>query len=196
MNSSDNPADAGTRRICAKSLRDSPWLTGSSFLKTSYWPFVPPTDVKFKLKAKTTDLYGTNYTTFETETAISATVVSIASTLEWQKYSSYEKLLRVVAYALRLLPQNEGYRSISGSVTDPQELENAQGRLFYLVQHEFFPTEKTSLLKGSPLNSTSKILQFFPFIGPPVERNDSKCPTLMSNTQFYSTADILSPGIS
>ena len=53
-----------------------------------------------------------------------------------------------------------------GSVTDPQELENAQCRFFYLVQHESFPTEKTSLLKGSPLNSTSKILQFSPFIGP------------------------------
>ena len=166
VKSSDNPADAGTRGICAKSLRDSPWLTGPSFLKTPDWPFVPPINVKFKLKAKTTELHETNYTTFETDTALSATVASIASTFEWQKYSSYEKLLRVVAYALRLLPKNEGNRSISGSVTDPQELENAQCRLFYLVQHESFPTEKTSLLKGSPLNSTSKILQFSPFIGP------------------------------
>ena len=91
-------------------------------------------------------------------------MASIASTLEWQKYSSYEKLLRVVAYVLRLLPKNGTYRSLSGSITDPQELENAHCTLFHLVQYESYPTEK-SLLKGSPLNSTSKIRQFSPFIG-------------------------------
>ena len=105
VKSSDNPADAGTRGGCAKSLRDSPWLTGPSFLKTSDWPFEPPTDVKFKLKAKTPDPCEPDPTTFET--ALSATVASIVSTLEWQKYNSYEKLLRVVAYALRLLPKTK-----------------------------------------------------------------------------------------
>ena len=39
-------------------------------------------------------------------------------------------------------------------------------KLFYLVQQESFPAEKKSLLKESPLSSSSKILQFSPFIGP------------------------------
>ena len=72
--------------------------------------------------------------TFLKHTALSATVASIpALTLELQKYSSYEKLMRVVVHALGLLSKNEAYRSISGSITDPQELEYAQRSLFYLV---------------------------------------------------------------
>ena len=39
-------------------------------------------------------------------------------------------------------------------------------KLFYTTQSESFPTEKRNLLKNSPLSSSSKILQFSPFIGP------------------------------
>ena len=67
---------------------------------------------------------------------------------------------------MRLLPKNEAYRSITGAITDPSELENAQLKLFYITQSESFPTEKKNLLKNSPLGSSSKILQFSPFIGP------------------------------
>ena len=39
-------------------------------------------------------------------------------------------------------------------------------KLFYTTQSKSFPTEKRNLLKNSPFSSSSKILQFFPFIGP------------------------------
>ena len=97
---------------------------------------------------------------------ISATVPEIATTFEWQRYSSYEKLLRIVAYMLRLLPKNETKRTVDGLITDPVGLDDAQQRLFHLVQLESFDTEKKCLLKSSPISKSSKIAEFFPFIGP------------------------------
>ena len=67
---------------------------------------------------------------------------------------------------LRLLPKNESKRTDNGFITDPAELDDAQQRLFHLVQLESFNTEKKYLLKSSPLNKSSKIAEFSPFIGP------------------------------
>ena len=39
--SGDNPADTGTRGITVDSLKQSIWINGPSFLKTSDWPFNP-----------------------------------------------------------------------------------------------------------------------------------------------------------
>ena len=160
VKSIDNPADAGRRGLSANSLRDSPWLKGPSFLRTHDWPFKPPKHVEIKLKTKKSDFPNSDEETSEFLTALSATVIGIATTFEWQKYSSYEKLLRVVAYILRLLPKNEGYRSDSGLVTDPNEMRNAEMRLFYLIQQESFSLELKCLLKQSPVNNSSKISQF------------------------------------
>ena len=145
VKSSENPADAGTRGVSANSLRDSPWLKGPSFLRGP----------SFQESS-------------EFVTALSATVIGIGTTFQWQKYSSYEKLLRVVAYILRLLPKTEGYRSDSGLITDPNEMRNAEMRLFYLIQQESFPVELKCLLKQSPVSNSSKLSQFSPFIGPQV----------------------------
>ena len=55
VKSSENPADAGTRGLSAKTLLDSSWLKGPEFLKTSDWPFKPPEPAKFKLKPDIND---------------------------------------------------------------------------------------------------------------------------------------------
>ena len=68
------------------------------------------------------------------ETSLSSNADINTLTFEWQKYSSFEKLLRIVAYLMRLIPKKEAYRSETGTITDPSELENAQTKLFYLVQ--------------------------------------------------------------
>ena len=86
--------------------------------------------------------------------------VAIAKVFGWQKYCSYEKLLRIAAYGLRLLPKNSEYRTIAGAITDPAELENAEQRLFYLTQAESFQVEKSNLLKSTPLSKTSELAQF------------------------------------
>ena len=75
-------------------------------------------------------------------TSYSATATEIATTFEWEKYSSYDKLLRILAYMLQLLANNESKRTDTGFITDPTELDNAQQRMFHLVQLESFNTEK------------------------------------------------------
>ena len=96
---------------------------------------------------------------------LSETQVATAKTFEWQKYGSYEKLLRIVAY-VRLLSKNRVYRTNSGVIIDPAELENPEQRLLYLTQAESFHAEKSNLLKPIPLGKTSKIVRFSHFIGP------------------------------
>ena len=189
----DNPADAGTRGLSATALPNSIWLKGPDFLKTSDWPFRPSEHSSFKVKQRN-DTSSDEKPSFGGEIVLNANVGINTSTFEWQKYSSYEKLLHVAAYILRLLPKNEAYSSITGAITDPSELENAQMKLFCTTQSESFPTEKRNSLKNSPISSSSKILQFSPFIGPlgllratgrtkklDVSSFDAKHPTLLDS---------------
>ena len=48
--SGDNPADTGTRGITADSLKQSSWVNGPSFLKTSDWPFTSNREVTDKIR--------------------------------------------------------------------------------------------------------------------------------------------------
>ena len=41
----------------------------------------------------------------------------------------------------------------TAAITDPAELENAEQHLFYIVETESIPVEKSNLLKSSPLSS-------------------------------------------
>ena len=153
--------------MSATALLNSCWLSGPDFLKTSDFPFKLPDDFRQKVKLnKGADSNKVNETKEHECTTITATVTEIATTFKWQKYSSFEKLLRIVAYMLRLLPKNESKRTDNGFITDPAELDDARQRLFHLVQLESFDTEKKCLLKSSPFNKSSKIAEFSPFIAP------------------------------
>ena len=165
VKSSENPADVGTRVLSAKSLASSSWLNVPEFLKTSDWPFKPSEPSKFKLKPDIND-QSTEKLPLKTEIALSSNADINTSTLEWHKYRSFEKLLRVVAYLMHRIPKNEAYRSETGTITYQSELEKAQTKLFYLAQSESFPIEKKLLLKNSPLSKSSKLLQLSPFVGP------------------------------
>ena len=162
----DNPADAGTRGLPAKSLFDSSWLKGPKFLMTPDWPFQPSEEI-LKNKLKNYDSNEINVdSVYQETTANTASVTPNVLTLEWQRYSSYEKLLRIVAFILRILPRFSGNRTKTGAITDPVELESAEQKLFFLVQSETFPNETKNLLKTCSLSKPSVIKDFSPFIGP------------------------------
>ena len=160
VQSSNNPADAGTRGLSANALVESSWLKGPEFLKTPQWPFEPSEGCRWKLKEPKDS--SPSPATVSSTTMVSATQSTIAQTFEWQRYCSYEKLLRIVAYILRLLNKNCFYRCPSAAITDPAELEHAEQRLFHTAQSESFLSEKSNLLKSSPLSRTSKIAQHSP----------------------------------
>ena len=189
----DNPADAGTRGLPAKSLFDSSWLKGPKFLMTPDWPFQPSEEI-LKTKLKNYDSNKNANSVYQETTANTASVTPDVLTLEWQRYSSYEKLLRIVAFILRILPRFSGNRTKTGAITDPVELESAEQKLFFLVQSETFPNETKNLLKPCSLSKPSVIKDFSPFIGPngllraQGRTKHLELPTLTSNTLFYSIA--------
>ena len=164
--SSDNPADAGTRGMSAEVLQSSSWVRGPDFLRTKQFQFEPSTDVvnniKLGIVSKETD---------KTNTSLAASVAKSTKEpppqlIPFDKYSSYQKLLRITAYALRLLPSHEYYRNADGSIIDPSELDEAERHLQYLVQGESFNAERKDLLENKPVKRSSRIAPFSPFIGP------------------------------
>ena len=200
VQSCDNSADADTRGLSATALPNSVWLKRSDYLKISDWPFGPSEHTSFKVKQRN-DTFCEEKPSFGDETVLNAYAGNNTSTFEWQKYSSYAKLLRVAAYILRLLPKNEVYRSIAGAITHPSELENAQMKLFYITQSDSFPTAKRNLLKNSPLSSSSKLLQMFlldskVYFGQQVERKNSMFQVLSPNIHVYLIAIIQLPACS
>ena len=162
----DNPADAGTRGLPANTLFDSSWLKGPKFLMTPDWPFQPSEEIlKTKLKNYDSNEINTDPVYQET-TANTASVTPNVITLEWQRCSSNEKFLRIVAFILRISPKFSGNGTKTGAITDPVELESAEQKLFFLVQSELFPNEMKKLLKSCSLSKPYVIKDFYPFIGP------------------------------
>ena len=159
----DNPADAGTREV----LQSSSSPRGPDFLRTKQFPFVPNTDVVHIIKLGVV-------TEEQDDDSISSLAASVTkppkeqsiNLIPFDKFSSYQKLLRVTAYALRLLPSHESYRTVEGSIADPVELDEAERHLQYLVQGESFNTERRDLLDNKSVKKNSRIAQFNQCIGP------------------------------
>ena len=162
----DKPADAGTRGLPVNALLDRSWIKSPKFLMTPDWPFQPSEDI-LKNKLKNFDSIEVN-----TEPVYQETTANTASSnvndlpLEWQKYSSYEKFLRIVAYILRISLKFSCNRTKTRAITDPVELENAEQKLFFLVQSESFTNVTENLLKSCPSSKPPTIKDFSPFIGP------------------------------
>ena len=163
----DNPADAGTRGMSAEVLQSSSWVRGPDFLRTKQFPFVPNTDVVDNIKLGVV----TKEQDDDSMSSLAASVTNFPKEqrihlIPFDKFSSSQKLLRLTAYVLRLLPSHESYRTVDGSIADPVELDEAERHLQYLVQGESFNTERKDLLNNKSVKKSSRIAQFTPFIGP------------------------------
>ena len=62
--------------------------------------------------------------------------------MPFEKFSSYQKLLRVTAFVLRRLPSHESYSTEDDGITETVELDEAERHLQYLVKGESFNTEE------------------------------------------------------
>ena len=159
----DNPADAGTRGMSAEVLQLSSWVNGPHILSNSSFPFVPNKDVINNIKL------GVNQAVIIEDTVSLATSVKkqttpVPSLFPFDKFSSYQKYLRIAAYLLRLLPKHAGYHNPDGSITDPTELDEAERHLQYLVQGESFEAERKDLLDNKFVKRSSPIAPHSPFI--------------------------------
>ena len=124
-------------------LQSSSWVSSPDFLRTKQFPVVPNTNVVDHIKLGVA-------THEQDDDSISSLAASVTkppkeqsiNLIPFDKFSSYQKLLCVTAYVLRLLPSHESYRTVDGSiVADPVELDENESHLQYLDQGDSFNTE-------------------------------------------------------
>ena len=157
--SGDNPADTGTRGISSEALKDSSWVIGPSILRTTDWSFIPDERVINKIRLK-----GSSYDVdncLETSSSFVTDVTSIKHPehgFNWERFSSFTRYKRVVAFMLRMLPSHKHFRGKDLRITDPTELDIAESKLIHLAQMESFPVE----LKNSPLANLLRIVVKLP----------------------------------
>ena len=156
-----NPADAGTRGLTIDALRESNWLLGPEFLKTLEWPFIPNIDILLQIKQSTDK-------TDEHQLPIVASVFSgnreSNMIFNWERYSSFSKLVRITVYILRLHLNRRHNRT--NAIEDPFELEEAELKLFFVSQREAFSNEFDALQKQQNISKSSRIVSLSPFVGP------------------------------
>ena len=162
--SGDNPADTGTRGITADSLKQSSWVNGPSFLKTSDWPFNPNREVTDKIRLDG-PVYDLNEG-LEVSSNFPCTAVSTDFAFPWEECSSFSKIKRLFAYMLRLSPKHRHFRSPDKAIIDPAELVISEEKLLQLSQLESFPAESKQLAAGKYVKTSSRISSYSPFIGP------------------------------
>ena len=190
--SGDNPADTGTRGISSEALKDSSWVIGPSILRTTDWPFIPDERVinKIRLKGPSCDVDNC----LETSSSFVTDVTSIKHPehgFNWERFSSFTRYKRVVAFMLRVLPSHKHFRGKDLRITDPTELDIAESKLIHLAQMESFPVELKALTAGKPIKNSSKIATYSPFIGPAgIIRSTGRIVRLV-NTEFDTKHPII-----
>ena len=97
-------------------------------------------------------------------TTVKKQTTPVPSLFPFDKFSSYQKHLRIAAYVLRFLPKHAGYRNPDGSIADPTELDEAERHLQYLVKGESFEAERKDLLDNKFVKRSSRIAPTSPFI--------------------------------
>jgi hypothetical protein len=84
--------------------------------------------------------------------------------LDWSRYSSFQKLKRIVAYIRRLLPKTRRVEFSSASI-NTEELHRAEINLFALAQRESFAAELTCRAADRNVSAKSRLAPLSPFLG-------------------------------
>ena len=157
-------ADTGTRGTTADSLKQSSWVKGPSFLKTSDWPFNPNREVTEKIRLDG-PVYDLNEG-LEVSSNFPCTAVSTDFAFPWEEYSSFSKTKQLVAFMFRLSPKHRHFRSPDKVIIDPAELVISEETLLQFSQLESFAAESKQLAAGKYVKTSSRISSYSPFIGP------------------------------
>ena len=166
VSAADNPEVAGTRGMSAENLRTSSWLTGPSFLLTSHFPFQPSTGIRDSLQTKPSLYNSRKDVTTEPEVAFAVNTTQPEKIFDFDRYSSFNKLIRIAAFLLRILPKHASYCTPDRIICNLDELRVAEAKLQFLMQSESFPVEQKLLFDGKQITKKSRIAPFSPFIGP------------------------------
>lgn len=144
-----NPADLISRGVNANHLISKDlWWTGPGFLiKNQFeWPVLRSNDLGSLPEVK------------------AHSVIISEPIINFENYSSLNKLVRLFAYTKRFIFNLRHPRSKRVGVLTVDELRESFHTLCVIAQKQSFPTEYSTLANKNPLNSKSKILPLSPFM--------------------------------
>lgn len=153
----ENPADLGTRGLLPSQFTNwDKWFKGPEWLRQpidetgsfKYPEAFSFPEIALKEEKK---CFTINISTFEEPAVIS-------------KYSSWFKLLRVLAYCLRFVNNCSHSEKKRYDFLTTKELEKAKIKIINVVQLSAFQKEVSQLLNSRPLQTNSKILCLNPFL--------------------------------
>ena len=125
----NNPADIGTRAINVDELKRSEWLTGPAWLKQreNEWP------EQLNLTIASDEQ--------NDEMVFSAKVDEKKPMIQWERFSSFNRLVNTMAYVQRVFIKHKP----ATKTLSVEEREGAQASIFRLLQREPFAEEMKSL---------------------------------------------------
>lgn len=150
-----NPADLVSRGVSPNQLKNKDiWWHGPKFLRCdqSSWPKIETTKVDLIPELKELE-------------SVAMTMILDDGILE--RYSSYNKLIHVVAYIFRFFhnccPKGSAHNRVVGFLHS-EELQHARNALLKMVQLKHFPNEINNLKKNKHIHNTSKLKCLNPFL--------------------------------
>lgn len=145
-----NPADMASRGASPGQLQNSTmWFNGPSFLKQNErdWPNV--------------SLLYTELPELKVHTCI----VSNEMSFEFNRFSKYHRMVRVVGYVLRFIYNCKQKRNTRLSdILSNEELDRSTKTLIKTCQRDSFPNDIQCLINGKPLGRKSKLLPLNPYL--------------------------------
>ncbi|XP_037952450.1 uncharacterized protein LOC119682944 [Teleopsis dalmanni] len=147
-----NPADVVSRGCNIRQLSESCWFTGPEFLLLAdkYWPH---------LKCHNLDMEEVNKETRKVvfvNTNEDNYVLQVLS-----RYSSYTKMLRVIAQVQRFYHVTKNKLKNGECTLQPIQLQKALHCIIWVIQQQFFEIDIQRLQRGNPAEGTLKHLNPF-----------------------------------
>ena len=152
MRSAENPADCTSRGLFPSALLEHPlWWSG------------PPWLIQDKSEWLTMEIEMDHLPSEEMRVTLSITTHDVSDMIQVKDYSSYTKLLRIVAWIKRFVDrcQHKG-EEYKPYLTQP-EIMNSEHFLFKASQATHFEIELQALQKRITLPKHSPLLPPFPF---------------------------------
>ena len=139
-----NLVDIGSRGMTVEALKESGWLREPVWLSMTEvaWPKVPE-KLQFSVQE-------------EPEPFMEAVVME--PPFQWERFSSFKKMIRVLSYCLRWKENNSG-----GNLT-VDELNAAELAILKHCPKENFHDAYEKISKGQPLSASDQLNKLLPFL--------------------------------